>query len=91
MKYIRVAWRHQHAEQPIILYHELNAQRWETRKIEVFRNGHIGYASAESESGGTGLSTEPLPELSEIAKDSQFEPAEITPEEFESIWSQRKH
>ena len=31
-----------------------------------------------------------MPELAEIAKDRQFEPADITREEFEMVWNERK-
>jgi hypothetical protein len=89
MKYVRVAWKHQHPDEPVILYSELDAHRFEVRKVEVFRNGRCGYASAEGESGGTKLGVLAMPELSEIAKDRQFEPIEISPEEFESVWARR--
>lgn len=89
MKYIRVAWKHQNPDEPTMLYSELDARRWETRKVEVFRNGRIGYASAEGESGGTQLGLVPVPEISEIAKEPEFEPVEITREDFESIWAKR--
>lgn len=89
MIYIRVKWKHEDPDDPIVLYSELDDQRWEIRKIEVFRNGRKGCASAEGEIGGTALSIEPIPELDEIAKDRQFEPAAITKDEFESIWAQR--
>ncbi len=41
-------------------------------------------------SGSTRLGEEPIPPLSEIASDPQFEPIEITKEEFEEIWNNRK-
>jgi hypothetical protein len=31
-----------------------------------------------------------VPELSEIAKDKQFEPIAITLEEFETVWARRE-
>jgi hypothetical protein len=90
MNYLRVGWKHQHAEEPVILYSELDADRWEVRKVEVFRNGRCGYASAEGSSGGTELGKVPIPELTEIAKDPQFEPCEISREEFEAVWTRRE-
>jgi hypothetical protein len=89
MKYIRVAWKHQHPDEPVILYSELDANRFEVRKVEVFRNGRCGYASTEASSGGTKLGILAMPVLSEIAKDAQFEPVEITQDEFESVWARR--
>ena len=53
MIFIRVEWKHQDPDSPITLYSELDDPRWQTRKVEVFRNGCIGYTSAERGSGGT--------------------------------------
>jgi uncharacterized protein DUF6881 len=78
MKYVRVGWKHQHADEPVILYGELGDDRFEVRKVEVYRNGMCRYASAEEASGTTALGVLAMPELSEIAKDPQFDPMEIT-------------
>ena len=86
MKYIKVSWRHVHAEEPVLLYSELDDLHWETRKVEIFRNGKIGYASRTASSGFTGLGLAPIPPISVIASDPEFEPTEITKEEFEEMW-----
>ncbi len=44
MKYIRVKWNHLFSDEPVLLFSELDDARWEVRKIEVFRDGHQGYA-----------------------------------------------
>lgn len=90
MRYMRVGWKHQHSDEPVILYSELDDDRFEVRKVEVFRNGPCGYASAEGSSGQTQLGIVAVPELSEIAKDPQFEPVEITRDEFENVWGRRE-
>ena len=90
MNYIRVGWKHQHINEPVILYSELDDNRFEVRKIEVFRSGQRGYASAEGSSGQTRLGIVAVPDLSEIAKGPQFEPVEITREEFEATWARRE-
>jgi uncharacterized protein DUF6881 len=41
MKYVRVGWKHQHPAEPVALYSELDDNRFEVRKIEVFRNGRF--------------------------------------------------
>ncbi|MEL7570796.1 MAG: HYD1 signature containing ADP-ribosyltransferase family protein [Eubacteriaceae bacterium] len=66
-------------------------QRNELRKIELFKNGKAGYASENVEFGGSGLSKFPLPEIEEIAQDSQFNPIRITKEEFETVWNEKVH
>jgi hypothetical protein len=86
MRYVRVAWRHAFPSDPIVIYSELDDDRWEARKVEVFPDGSLGYASAEGSSCSTELSSEQHPPLQEIARDRQFEPAEITKQEFEEIW-----
>lgn len=90
MTYLRVGWKHQDPDDPVILYSELDADRGEVRKVEVFRNGRCGYASAEGSSDRTELGKVPVPELSEIAKDPHFEPVEISREEFEAVWARRQ-
>jgi len=72
------------------MYSELDDNRWEIRKVEVFPDGHRGYASAAGSSGGTCLGKEPIPPLPEIAADSQFEPIEISRDEFERVWTDRQ-
>ncbi len=80
MQYIRVAWKHEHPDEPTMLYSEVDKDRWEVRKVEVFRDGTLGYASAERSSASTGLGLERVPPLAQIARDPQFEPADITKE-----------
>lgn len=68
---------------------ELDEARWETRKIEIFPDGSIGYADSRVEHGGTRLGLVPLPSIADIAADPKFMPEEITREEFEDVWSLR--
>ena len=74
MKYIRVTWRHRHRDEPVTLYSELNDQRFEVRKVEVFRDGRMGYANANEAVAGTMPGLVPVPDLSEIAKDQSSSP-----------------
>jgi len=90
MQYIKVTWRHQNPKEPTLLYSELDSERYESRKIEVFANGQRGFADSKENSGSTFLGTVPFPPLEEIATDEQFVPAEITAEEFEREWSVRR-
>lgn len=90
MSYIKVKWIHSFPDDPVWLYSELNADRWETRKVEIFADGSRGYASATESGGETCLGEVPVPPLLEISSDPEFEPVEITKEEFEDVWSKRK-
>ncbi|WP_072389339.1 hypothetical protein [Hyphomicrobium sp. CS1BSMeth3] len=88
--YIRVQWLHGLQDEPVELWSELDKERFETRKLEVFRNGAVGYASASEAVEGTMLGTVPVPSLAEIAADSQFRPEEIPQSEFENRWLTRR-
>ncbi len=91
MKYIRVKWNHSNPDEPIYLFSEVTEEGRETRKIECFKNGFCDVADAKSSSGSTRLSTGPIPDLSKIARDPEFEPVEITKEEFEEVWLKRRY
>jgi len=42
MTYLKVKWIHSHPDAPVLLYSELDRERWEVRKVEVFRDGSLG-------------------------------------------------
>jgi hypothetical protein len=90
MIYTKVNWIHNHPDDPIVFYSEIDDQRWEKRKVEVFRDGQKGFADATEEVGGTGLSIGPWPEFSEITSQPVFELEEITQSAFEVIWANRR-
>jgi hypothetical protein len=89
MEYIKVKWLHSDPDMPVWLYSELDKERFETRKVEIFANGHQGYASATEQAKKTRLGLEPVPPLAELASDPEFEPVKITKEEFERVWAER--
>jgi hypothetical protein len=80
---------HSNPNSPIWLYSELDDERFETRKVEIYADGHWGYASDTEEVNGTGLGLYAVPSLAEIASNPVFEPFEIGKEEFEDVWSER--
>jgi hypothetical protein len=86
---VKVIWRQGDPEFPILLYSELDRERWETRKLEVFADGHCRYADSEQEVGDTGLGLVPFPSIEQLASDPEYEPFEISKDEFEKAWSQR--
>lgn len=90
MKYIAVRWKHQHPNEPILLYCEVDDDGWEVRKVEEYKDGLYGYSDESESTGDTRLGMEPVPPLAEIAADPQFEPSEITKDQFEQIWSRRR-
>jgi len=86
MRYIKVKWIHRLPNEPIELYSELDKNRYEVRKIEVFRDGRLGYAGRNKTDGDTRLGIEPVPCLEKIASDPQFAPEEISKDEFDAMW-----
>ncbi len=87
--YMRVRWLHSDPDDPTALWSELDSERWETRKLEYFSDGRVGYASADEQTGDTWLGTEPVPSLDEIAADPEFQPEEVSKEAFEQRWLER--
>jgi hypothetical protein len=89
MHYLKVFWKHEHADEPVWLYSELDDDRWEIRKVEQFADGSTRYAGQDAAEGGSKLSIEPLPAWEEIAEDPQFTPSLIDAGEFDKVWRRR--
>lgn len=84
--YLACLWHHELADEPVELYSELDSERWELRKVEVYRGGRGGVAGPGIQTGDTRLGDAPCPPLEEIATAPEFEPRAITKEEFEAVW-----
>jgi hypothetical protein len=72
--------------EPVMLYSEVADFGIETRKVEVFRDGHSQFADSLRSTGDTLLSEGPLPSVEEIDDQSEFSLSEIEKEEFEQVW-----
>jgi hypothetical protein len=86
MDYIKVSWKHDDPHMPRFLYSELDGERWEIRKVEVFPDGSLGYADRSTSLGKTLLGLITIPTLMQIAAMPEFEPVAITKDEFEAVW-----
>jgi len=86
VEYIKVLWMHENQNDPIVMMSELDSDRYETRKVEVFRSGLLGFADAGKSSNGTVLGEDPIPSLSEIGSDPQFVVENCDAIEFERAW-----
>jgi hypothetical protein len=89
MTYIRIRWLHAFPDSPVDYWSELDCERFETRKLEYYRDGTVGYASAVEAVGDTVLGVLTVPLLHEIASNPEFEPEEITKADFEQKWEIR--
>lgn len=87
MNYLKVRWIHQHRGDPVLLMSELDTERYEVRKIEIFLDGRMSFASVDQSREGTVLSEVPIPESVNIALDPQFIVAgNLDAQEFEKAW-----
>jgi hypothetical protein len=84
--YLRVTWIHQHTDEPVVLFSELDDQRMEMRKVEVFRDGSIGWACAAGARGKSRLGEVPIPSLHDITLQAELQPDVIGVQDFERIW-----
>lgn len=71
------------------MFSEIDDERWEKRKVEVFLDGTTGFSDDTSEAGGTRLGIVEFPQLSRFAGDPEFTAYEITVSEFEEVWNNR--
>ena len=84
---IDVMWNHDFDAEPVRLVSVLNQNRYEIRKLEFFRDGRVGFADEKRSMLGTQFGLLPVPALSEINADPQFEARETTMKAFEALWS----
>lgn len=87
MEYLKISWLHPFKDEPELLYSEIDAQRYESRKIEIYPDGSFGIASPQFHFGGTALSGLVMPEIEEFSEDTQLISEQISAAEFEGIWN----
>lgn len=87
MQYIDALWRHESATDPVRLVSEIDAERWEVRKLEFFANGEIGVACEHFSNGSTRLGEMEVPSLEQINSEPEFSAKYIEKTEFDELWS----
>jgi hypothetical protein len=90
MRHLKIKWNHSSPRDPVWLYCELDDERWETRKVEVFADGRVGFADASGGVGDTRLGELPVPPDDEFPAGPEFEISEMDPADFERIWAARR-
>ncbi len=90
MEYIKIKWIHESKDFPIDLYSEIDSDRFEVRKVEVFPDGSLGYADAKDSSKDTKLGDVAMPPLDKLNSDPEFKASVISKDEFEEIWLKAK-
>jgi hypothetical protein len=86
MDYLKVRWVHDSSDDPVLLMSELDEDRYEVRKVEVFSDGRMGFASAVQSGGETQLGEKPVPPASVIAEDPRFVVQPLDAQDFERAW-----
>ena len=81
--YIKWIWKQHDLEFPSIFFMELDEERWDTRRVEVFPDGRTGFAGPDDRSHETWLGETAIAPLSEINEDPMFEATEISAADFE--------
>lgn len=84
--YFYSRWKDGPVDSPVEFHSELDPARWETRKVEVFRDGRLGYASSTQSKFDTRLGIIPVPSLEEIGSQHEFEVKPIEAGDFETVW-----
>jgi Domain of unknown function (DUF6881) len=85
-RYQKVHWHHDIPDEPTILLSEIDDTGTETRKIEVYRDGHRDYADNAHATGTTMLSETTMPSLEEINDQNEFTAIAISAAEFAAEW-----
>ena len=90
VRYQVCEWRHDLEDEPIRIWSEIDTDGWEIRKVEIYRDGLVDIATFVDdvlfETGSSGLSAAPVPDVAEINCDPQFSATPRTAAEFEAIW-----
>ncbi|WP_133637026.1 DUF6881 domain-containing protein [Zavarzinia compransoris] len=84
--YIHVRWLHSSSDFPVDLWCELDADRQEVRKVEIWLDGRVGYVSLAGGTRDTELSQDPVPSMEDLDLDPEFQAEAITKADFETCW-----
>jgi hypothetical protein len=86
MRYIDVEWKHDFNDEPTRLVSEIGPDDYETRKLEFFPDGSVGYAFESTESPNTRIGNDVVPTLKEINSQAEFQGKTISKKQFELLW-----
>lgn len=86
MIYLKVHLSHDSEIRPVAFYCEMENDRMEIRKVELFADGSLGYANEKRSSGNTVLGVLPMLTIEELSASPNCEAREVTRDEFEDIW-----
>ncbi|OUS25742.1 hypothetical protein A9Q99_19970 [Gammaproteobacteria bacterium 45_16_T64] len=82
MRCIDVEWIRDLEDEPFRLVSAIGDDHFETRQIELFRNGKIGFTSEESHTENARLGIVEVPSREEINSDKKFQGKSTSKQEF---------
>ena len=86
MRYVKVACDHELEDEPVLYFSELGEDDYETRKVQIYRDGRSEWADESKEDEKVGLSEIAFPPVEDISMQPEFTAEEISADEFESVW-----
>ena len=90
MRYSKLIWNHTNPDEPHQILSEHGDDGWELRKVELHRDGSMGYASTSESHLGAKLSLIQCPPDDEVNLPPEFNVVDVSKQEFEQMW-QKAH
>jgi len=85
--YVFCVWLAATDDEPFEWYDELDAERWSIRCVRKYRDGRFEAYSYASDNWRDTMPDAPMPLLETINRDPEFAAKDISPAEFEAVWS----
>lgn len=85
--HLKVIWHHDFTDEPVEILSEIGEDRYEVRKVEVYRESRLDWADESRCTPNIMLGEVPVPPLEEINEQEEFTAAVISAEEFEQAWA----
>lgn len=83
MEYVKYYWEYIDEETPVLIFAELDEERYSTRQADVFSDRHIEILGDKEEY----VSEAPYPSNDEINDMGEFKIFNISKSEFEHVWN----
>ena len=83
MLYYKTIWNHRNDYDPIIMYSEIDAEGFETKRLDIYHDGHVAYFDTRTP---LELGEAPYPsDFDVINATDEFDVSEISAIDFENI------
>lgn len=82
----RIVWKHGYADEPIVLYAEIDSNGFEVRKVDEYKDGRLVRADRSAGAGSTFVSDYFIPGIDVINQAPTFDASSISAAEFEQVW-----